>query len=68
MAITIVGQFLLVQFAGSFASTTPLHINQWLISVGIGAITLPYGTLKKKNIKKKEREKDTNNKEHYITK
>lgn len=56
MAITLVGQFLLIQFAGSFASTVPLSINQWIVSVVIGAISLPYGLIIRLAIRLKEPE------------
>lgn len=42
---TVVIQFLLVTFGGSFAGTKALSAEQWVTTVGIGAIALPVGTL-----------------------
>jgi Ca2+-transporting ATPase len=38
-------QVLIVQFGGDFFSTTPLSMNQWLLSVAIGSLVLPFGWL-----------------------
>ncbi len=38
-------QVFLVQLAGSFVSTTPLNLNQWLITIALGALSLPLGWL-----------------------
>jgi len=54
MGITVLGQFLLVQFAGSFAQTTPLSITQWGLSIGIGFVSIPYGILVRAVIRLKE--------------
>jgi len=42
---TLVLQFVLVQFGGSFAGTVALSAADWSICVGIAAITLPVGTI-----------------------
>lgn len=54
MAATICGQFLLVQFAGNFAKTSPLTLTQWAVSVAVGSITIPYGLLVRMVIRLKE--------------
>lgn len=41
--ITIGFQIILVNFGGDFLKTTPLSIEQWLITVALGAISLPMG-------------------------
>ncbi|KAL2622967.1 hypothetical protein R1flu_003172 [Riccia fluitans] len=40
ITFTVVFQFVLVTFLGKFAHTVPLTLQQWGISVGIGAISL----------------------------
>ena len=32
-------------YKGNFVETAPLTINQWLITIGLGAISLPIGVL-----------------------
>jgi len=41
MGFTIVVQWLIIEFGGEFASTVPLSLNQWLISIGIGFMSIP---------------------------
>ncbi|RYH15829.1 HAD family hydrolase [archaeon] len=43
--ITIGFQIILVEFGGDFLKTSPLTINQWFITVALGAISLPIGML-----------------------
>jgi hypothetical protein len=43
IAFTVIVQFLLVQFAGAFASTTPLTVAQWFTCIIIGGLALPIG-------------------------
>ena len=38
---TIIFQFVIVQFLGDFASTTPLTFKQWLFTVFIGFVGMP---------------------------
>lgn len=38
-------QIFLVQFGGEFMRTSPLTINQWLVTIGLGALGLPVGVL-----------------------
>lgn len=38
-------QIILVQFGGAFVGTSPLDINQWIITVLLGAIGLPIGVM-----------------------
>ncbi len=45
LGLSLVVQFLLIQFGGSFANTTPLSPAQWAFSVAIGFVTIPYGIL-----------------------
>ena len=43
--ITIGFQIILVEFGGDFLKTSPLSASQWLITVALGAISLPIGVL-----------------------
>jgi P-type Ca2+ transporter type 2C len=43
--ITIGFQIILVEFGGDFLKTSPLTINQWLVTVALGAISLPVGVI-----------------------
>lgn len=45
LGFTVVMQFVLAQFAGAFAGTHPLSIQQWGVCIFIGFIELPYGLL-----------------------
>ena len=38
-------QILLVQIGGAWVKTTPLNLSQWLITIALGAITVPVGVL-----------------------
>ena len=38
-------QIFLVELGGDFVRTSPLTINQWLITIGLGALGLPIGVL-----------------------
>ncbi|RCV31728.1 hypothetical protein SETIT_6G201400v2 [Setaria italica] len=38
---TVVFQFIIIQFLGSFANTTPLTFTQWIASIFIGFIGMP---------------------------
>jgi magnesium-transporting ATPase (P-type) len=42
---TILAQVMLVEVGGEFVKTTPLNINQWLITIALGAIGLPVGVM-----------------------
>jgi len=42
---TIGMQILIIQFGADFVKTSPLTIYQWLITVGLGALSLPLGFL-----------------------
>ncbi len=42
---TILAQFMLVEVGGDFVKTTPLNLNQWLITIALGAIGLPVGVM-----------------------
>ncbi|OBZ88463.1 Calcium-transporting ATPase PAT1 [Choanephora cucurbitarum] len=41
----IVGQYLIVTFGGIAFKTVPLSLNQWLVTVAIGALSIPVGTI-----------------------
>uniref|UniRef100_A0A804IIE3 Calcium-transporting ATPase n=1 Tax=Musa acuminata subsp. malaccensis TaxID=214687 RepID=A0A804IIE3_MUSAM len=41
ISCTIIFQFIIVQFLGDFASTTPLTLSQWLVCVFIGFLGMP---------------------------
>jgi magnesium-transporting ATPase (P-type) len=43
--ITIGMQIFIVEVCGAFMQTSGLTANQWLITIGLGAITLPVGVL-----------------------
>jgi P-type Ca2+ transporter type 2C len=45
MVTITVGQILIINFGGAAFSTTPLNVQQWLVSVGLGLISLPSGAL-----------------------
>jgi magnesium-transporting ATPase (P-type) len=55
--ITLAIQILLVSVGGRFLTTTPLSMNQWLITIGLGAVTLPVGVLMRLCIPVKEDER-----------
>jgi Ca2+-transporting ATPase len=38
---TVIFQFIMVQFLGEFANTTPLNLHQWLASVFLGLVGMP---------------------------
>jgi len=41
--ITLGCQILLINFGGEFVKTAPLTLNQWLITIALGAIGIPIG-------------------------
>ena len=43
--ISLLLQIILVELGGEFVRTTPITINQWFITIGLAAITLPVGVL-----------------------
>lgn len=43
--ITIVFQFIIVQFGGEFSQTQALTVGQWFSCIGIGFLSLPVGLL-----------------------
>jgi P-type Ca2+ transporter type 2C len=43
--ITLGLQVMLIEVAGPFMKTSPLTINQWLLSLGLGALAVPVGIL-----------------------
>lgn len=40
LTFTVVFQVILVEFLGKFAGTVPLNAHQWMITVGIGFVSL----------------------------
>jgi Ca2+-transporting ATPase len=40
---TVIAQWLIVEFGGDFTQTYPLNYEEWKITVGLGAISLPVG-------------------------
>lgn len=40
---TVLSQYLIVEFGGDFTQTAPLTFEEWKITVGLGAISLPMG-------------------------
>jgi hypothetical protein len=45
--ISIGCQIFLIEVGGDFVRTSPLTINEWLITIGLGAITIPLGFLQR---------------------
>eukprot|EP01103_Thecamoeba_quadrilineata_P002746 TRINITY_DN12642_c0_g1_i1.p1 TRINITY_DN12642_c0_g1~~TRINITY_DN12642_c0_g1_i1.p1 ORF type:complete len:989 (-),score=241.99 TRINITY_DN12642_c0_g1_i1:45-3011(-) len=45
LVLSVVVQFLMVQFAGAWAQTTALNAQEWFVCVGLGFISLPIGIL-----------------------
>lgn len=45
IATSVFVQFILVTFGGSFAGTAALTAEQWVTTIGIGALAIPVGTL-----------------------
>jgi magnesium-transporting ATPase (P-type) len=43
--ITVGLQIMLVEAAGPFMKTSPLNLNQWLVTIGLAALTFPAGVL-----------------------
>jgi hypothetical protein len=41
LLFTLLTQYLLIEFGGEFASTTPLSFGQWIASILIGALSIP---------------------------
>ncbi|KAG2630369.1 hypothetical protein PVAP13_3KG485500 [Panicum virgatum] len=44
---TVIFQFIMVQFLGEFANTTPLNLHQWLASVLLGLVGMPIAAVVK---------------------
>lgn len=40
---TIISQWLIVEYGGDFTQTYPLSLNEWMTTVGYGAISIPIG-------------------------
>ncbi|KAL6906054.1 hypothetical protein ACP4OV_003655 [Aristida adscensionis] len=47
IAVTVVFQVVIIEFLGTFASTVPLNWQLWLVSVGLGSISLIVGVILK---------------------
>ncbi|KAF8707148.1 hypothetical protein HU200_030389 [Digitaria exilis] len=47
IAVTVAFQVVIIEFLGTFASTVPLNWQLWLVSVGLGSISLIVGTILK---------------------
>ncbi|KAI8890213.1 PMCA-type calcium-translocating P-type ATPase, partial [Backusella circina FSU 941] len=43
--VVVLGQFLIVTFGGIAFKTVPLTLDQWIITVLIGALSIPIGTI-----------------------
>lgn len=59
---TVVFQVVIVEFLGAFASTVPLNWQLWLLSVLIGAVSMPIAVILK--CIPVERNTNTSNKHH----
>jgi len=44
---TVIFQFIIIQFLGDFANTTPLTLNQWIACICIGFIGMPIAAIVK---------------------
>ncbi|TKV99175.1 hypothetical protein SEVIR_8G026100v4 [Setaria viridis] len=47
IAVTVAFQVVIIEFLGTFASTVPLNWQLWLVSVGLGSISLIVGAILK---------------------
>ncbi|KAG2542676.1 calcium-transporting ATPase 10, plasma membrane-type-like [Panicum virgatum] len=47
LSSTIIFQFIIIQFLGDFANTTPLTFNQWITCIFIGFIGMPIAAIVK---------------------
>ncbi|KAG2559941.1 hypothetical protein PVAP13_8KG025100 [Panicum virgatum] len=47
IAVTVIFQVVIIEFLGTFASTVPLSWQLWLVSVGLGSISLIVGAILK---------------------
>ncbi|KAK6941794.1 Calcium-transporting P-type ATPase, N-terminal autoinhibitory domain [Dillenia turbinata] len=47
MVSTVVFQFIIVEYLGTFASTVPISWQLWLISILLGSVSLPVGAVLK---------------------
>ncbi|KJE89783.1 calcium-translocating P-type ATPase [Capsaspora owczarzaki ATCC 30864] len=45
IVFTVVMQFLFVEFGGSFVGTTSLSLREWLVCIGVGALSMPVALL-----------------------
>ena len=43
IAFTVVAQWLIVQYGGEFSQTEPLSFDEWRLTIGVGAFSLPVG-------------------------
>jgi Ca2+-transporting ATPase len=44
-ALVVVSQILMIQYGGLAFKTVPLNLEQWLITIGIGSLSIPAGTV-----------------------
>ncbi|KAJ1274113.1 hypothetical protein BS78_05G037800 [Paspalum vaginatum] len=47
IAVTVAFQVVIIEFLGTFASTVPLSWEHWLVSIGLGSISLIVGAILK---------------------
>jgi P-type Ca2+ transporter type 2C len=47
IAVTVAFQAVIIEFLGTFASTVPLDWKLWLVSIGLGSISLIVGVILK---------------------
>lgn len=47
LSSTVIFQFIIIQFLGDFANTTPLTLNQWIACIFIGFIGMPIAAIVK---------------------
>lgn len=45
IVFTVLAQFLIVTFGGGFTRTCPLTADEWMITTGLGALSLPVGVI-----------------------
>ena len=42
---TVVSQWAIIEYGGDFTQTSPLSLNEWVTTIGYGAISIPIGYL-----------------------
>ena len=48
MLFTLVGQWAIIEYGGDWVGCTPLTNDEWLICIGLGALSIPVCTYKQR--------------------